>query len=46
MTILESDELDQLYLTESDYLATEPDRALRHEYFDGQIRHGVCQRQP
>jgi Uma2 family endonuclease len=30
--------LEELFFTEAEYLATEPERAERHEYIDGQIR--------
>jgi Uma2 family endonuclease len=30
--------LEELFLTEEEYLATEPDRLERHEFMDGQIR--------
>lgn len=45
MTLLEMSEpdadirlLETLFLTEDEYLATEPERLERHEYIDGQIR--------
>lgn len=34
----ENQTLETLFLTEDEYLATEPDRLERHEYIDGQIR--------
>jgi Uma2 family endonuclease len=42
VAILDADDqaraLEGLFLTETEYLATEPDRFDRHEYIDGQIR--------